>query len=143
VLGSKAGALVAAMIVISTIGVTHALLLMCPRVFFAMARDGAFFRPFGAVHPRYMTPYVSILAVAAFTLFYLTQDAGKVLDGLVVFDWIFFTLTGIAFFVFRFRRPDAPRAYRATGYPIVPLVFVLLACIVVVRTANELREARA
>jgi APA family basic amino acid/polyamine antiporter len=138
VLGEAAGAFVAFAIVLSTIGVTHALLLMAPRVFFAMARDGIFLSAFGRVHPRYATPHVSILVLSGFTLFYLTQDAGAVLDGLVVFDWIFFTLTGIAFFVFRWKRPELPRPYRASGYPLVPAIFVLLAAAIVVATAEKL-----
>jgi APA family basic amino acid/polyamine antiporter len=138
VLGPTAGALVAGAIVLSTVGVTHALLLMAPRVFFAMARDGVFLPAFGRVHPRYATPHVSILVLTGFALLYLTQDAGAVLDGLVVFDWIFFTLTGIAFFLLRLRRAELPRPYRASGYPLVPAIFVLLAAAIVVATAEKL-----
>lgn len=125
--------LVALLVMISTAAITQVLLMVIPRIYYAMARDGVFFRAAARVHPTYQTPAVAILLQALFVILHLF--AGSHLDLLqvtVLVDWTFFSLCGLALFVLRFRRPDAHRPYRALGYPVLPLVFLLLAVSIVV-----------
>jgi APA family basic amino acid/polyamine antiporter len=120
--------LVAALVMTSTFAITQALLFVTPRIYYAMAQDGLFFRGVGRVHPRFGTPWVAIALQGAFILVHLVL--GSVLDLLnlaTLFDWLGFTLCGLGLFVLRFKRPDAPRPYRATGYPYLPAVFLALA----------------
>ena len=100
-------------------------MLTAPRVFFAMARDGVFFKRFGAVHPRFLTPHVSILATGAWAMVLSASGTFEQLADYVVFgQWIFFGLTVAAVIVLRRTRPDLPRPYRTWGYPVTPVLFV-------------------
>ncbi|HEU4565716.1 MAG TPA: amino acid permease, partial [Gemmatimonadaceae bacterium] len=106
------------------------ILLATPRVFYAMARDGAFL-PFAArIHPRFGTPHWSIALMGgwALALLFLTQGRiGELLGGVVFADWIFFGLGAATVFVLRRTRATLERPYRVWGYPLVPAFFVLAA----------------
>lgn len=139
--------LIASMVVLSTVGIAHALILMTPRVYYAMAADGVFFEACGRSHPRNGTPHVAILVQAAFGLGHFllatyVTGLGALLDSLVFVDWVFFALTAASYFYFRLRRPDAPRPYRATGHPWTPLVFLTLSLGVVVFTLADVSRGR-
>jgi APA family basic amino acid/polyamine antiporter len=124
---------VAALVMTSTFAITLALLFVTPRIYFAMANDGLFFKGVGKVHPRFGTPWVAIALQGAFTLLHLVL--GSVLDLMqlaTLFDWLAFTLCGLGLFVLRRSRPDWPRPYRATGYPVLPAIFLALSAFVFV-----------
>ena len=132
-LGPPGAMAVSLLVVLSTIGITHALLLMSPRIVFAMARDGLFLPVCGRTHPRFQTPYVSIILLAAIAIgYHVGMDIGETMNSLAFVDWVFFSLCGIAYFVFRYRDPERPRPYRATWHPIPPLIFLVLALTVVI-----------
>ena len=136
VLGPAGGTLISLAIFISTFGVVGIYTLTAPRVYYAMAADGLFFRQVAEIHPRFRTPAVSIVAqslwAAVLVLFWGTFEA---LISYVVFtDWIFFALGGLAVIVLRRRRPEWDRPYRVPLYPIVPLFFVALSTWFVVMT---------
>jgi APA family basic amino acid/polyamine antiporter len=118
---------VAALVMTSTFAITQVLLFVTPRIYFAMAKDGLFFRAIGRVHPRFGTPAVAILLQGAFALIHLVL--GSALDLLnlaTLFDWLGFSLCGLGLFVLRRSRPDSLRPYRATGYPWLPGLFLVL-----------------
>ncbi|MEO6709926.1 MAG: amino acid permease [Planctomycetota bacterium] len=117
---------VAALVMISTLAITQALLFVTPRIYYAMALDGVFFRAAAYVHPRWRTPVVAIALQAVFGCLHLF--AGETLDLLqmvTIADFTFFVLCGITLFVFRARGVGGSAAYRAFGYPWLPAVFVL------------------
>ena len=131
------GALVAALVLLSTFAITQVLLMLAPRIYYAMAVDGVFFKSAARVHPRYRTPAVAILLQGLLALIHV-QAAGELNDLLeltTLCDWVFFSACGIALFVLRRTRPDAPRPYRAFGYPWVPGIFVVTSLLVVVNAA--------
>ena len=108
----------------------NVVILATPRIFFAMARDGVFLQAAARVHPRFGSPHISvvIMGVWAIALIFITRGGiGDLLSGVVFADWIFFGLGAASVFVLRRSRPDAPRPYRAWGYPIVPGFFVVAA----------------
>ncbi len=118
---------VAALVMISTFAITQALLMVTPRIYFAMANDGLFFRSVGTVHPRFRTPAIAIALQGLATVVHLLLgDVLDLLDMATFFDWLGFTLCAVALFVLRAKRPDAPRPYRAFGYPWLPGLFLLL-----------------
>src|SRR5690606_5052454 len=107
-------------------------ILVSPRVYQAMARDGAFLPALARLHPRYRTPAGALLFQAAWAiLLTLSGTYGQLLDYVVFGDWIFFGLTAATLFVFRARDRNAASGdlvgFRTPGYPIVPLLFVLAA----------------
>lgn len=118
--------LIAALVALSTLAFVQAILLVTPRIFFAMARDGVFFRAAGQVHGRWGTPWVAILVQGSFSAAHVWF--GKQLDLLemvTVCDYLFFVLCAATFFKLRITRPELPRPYRAFGYPVLPGVFFL------------------
>ena len=128
--GEWGAAIISVAVMLSILGIVNVILLATPRVFYAMARDGLFFRFAGSVHPRYGTPHRSIVLMAVWSLallFLSGGDVGELLSGVVFADWIFFALAGATIFFYRIRQPDAERPYRTWGYPVVPALFVLAA----------------
>ena len=121
-------------VMISILGIVNVILMATPRVFYAMSRDGLFFRFAGTVHPRFGTPHLSIMLMAFWSLallFLSGGDMNELLSGVVFADWIFFALGGATIFLYRLREPNAERPYRALGYPVVPALFVLAALLAV------------
>ncbi|MES2753263.1 MAG: amino acid permease [Pseudomonadota bacterium] len=137
-LGERGAALVAVGITVSALGFLSQSILTSPRVYFAMAEDGLFFRSVATVSPRTHVPVVAIVlqgAVAAAIA--LSGSYGQILSYVVAVDFIWFALTGAALFVFRRRAPDAT-GFSAPGHPWTSALFVA-ACagIVVATVANH------
>jgi APA family basic amino acid/polyamine antiporter len=135
-MGPSGGKLIAAAIFVSTFGTAGIYTLTAPRIYFAMANDGLFFRKVAAVHPRFGTPAVAIVAQSGMALLLiLFWGTFENLISYVVFtDWIFFALAGASVFLFRKRRPDAGRPYRTWGYPLTPAFFVAVSTWFVLNT---------
>jgi APA family basic amino acid/polyamine antiporter len=126
--GAAGAGIVAVVILLSITGAANGNLLTAPRVFYAMASDGVFFRQFARVHPRFVTPYVSILATGAWAAVLSLSGTFEQLAAYVIFgQWIFFGLTVAGVMILRHRRPDVPRPYRTWGYPFTPIVFIAAA----------------
>jgi APA family basic amino acid/polyamine antiporter len=130
-------AMMAAAILISTFGCANGMTLAGARVYYAMSRDGLFFKSCGKLHPRYRTPVVSLIVQAAWTcLLCVSGSYGQLLDYIIFAALIFYILTIASVFVLRRKRPDAPRPYKALGYPVLPIVYIGMAiwiCIVLLR----------
>jgi APA family basic amino acid/polyamine antiporter len=131
--GPLGASIIAVIILFSILGAANGHALTGPRVYYAMARDGLFFRKMASVHPKYRTPHVSILVVGAWSVVLGMSGTFEQLLRYVVFGhWIFMGLAVAAVFVLRKKRPDLPRPYKALGYPVTPGLFVLAALFVTV-----------
>ena len=103
-----------------------------PRVYFAMARDGLFLRPAARVHARFKTPAAAIVAQAVWSCLLVLTGSGSALTTYTGFSVILFAGVAVAaLFVLRHREPDAPRPFRAVGYPLAPAVFTLACALIV------------
>ena len=126
-IGEAGGGVVAAMVAVSALGTAGIFTMTTPRVYWAMAERGLFFKSVGELHPRWRTPVRAIVLQTAWAIVLVL--AWRTFEGLVSYvlfvDWIFFGLAGAAVFVLR-RRRGAPEGYRVPGYPVVPAVFVAL-----------------
>jgi amino acid transporter len=119
---------VASTVMLSTFGTLNATLLTAPRVFFAMADDGLFFRRVASVHPRFGTPSIAVLLAAALgVVFVLLQTFEQLADTFVTALVPFYALAVAAIFVFR-KRPNYDPPFRTPLYPIVPALFILATC---------------
>jgi len=128
VAGRTGAAIIAACVLLSTFGAIAGTAIVDPRVFFAMARDGMFFKRIGAIHPRYQTPHVAIVVSAILAIAYLWVRTFEELAAQFILGlWLFYALAVLAVMVLRIRQPTTPRPYRAVGYPVVPGIFVLSA----------------
>ncbi len=135
VLGSVAGKIVGALILVSIFSAANGLILTAPRLYFAMARDGVFFKRLAIVNPRFGTPAFAIIAIAVWAAVLAASGTFEQLLTFVVFTgWIFYGLGALSVFVYRRKLPDAHRPFRVPGYPITPLLFVLSAAGLVLNT---------
>ena len=118
-------------VMVSTFGGLAGSMLTGPRIFFAMADDGLFFRGVARVHPRFRTPSVAIVLTAALGIgFVLLRTFEQLADTFVLALWPFYALGAAAVFVLRHRRPDAERAVKVWAYPLPPILFLLAAVLI-------------
>jgi len=162
IFGAAAATIMAVLIVVSTFGCSNGLILAGARVYYAMARDGLFFRSTGRLNAK-MVPAVGLMlqgiwaALLVLPRTRLRDAAGNprldpatgmeqygnlysnLLDYVIFAVLVFYVLTIAGLFVLRKKRPEAPRPYRAWGYPVVPFLYVvaavtIMAVLVVYRT---------
>ena len=123
--GGAGAAVIAAVVLLSTFSGLNGTMMTGPRIFFAMAERGLFFRSVARVSPRFQSPSVAIwLAVGLGVLYVLINDFAQLADKFVLGIWPFYALSVAGVFVLRRKRPDLPRPYRVWGYPTVPLLFL-------------------
>jgi amino acid transporter len=123
--------LVAVVVMISTFGTLAGSMLTGPRIFYAMAEEGLFFRGIAKIHPRFKTPSTSIVMTSVLGIgFVLVRSFEQLADAFVLGIWPFYALAAAAVFVLRRTRPDLPRPVRTWGYPVVPLLFLFSAALI-------------
>jgi APA family basic amino acid/polyamine antiporter len=134
-LGALGGRLISIAFILSALGALNGLILSSARVPYAMARDGLFFSRFSAVNARSHVPAWSIIIQAVWSSVLAISGSYDQLTDCVIFaSWIFYGMTTSAVFVLRRKMPDASRPYKTFGYPVVPMVFVLVALWLIVNT---------
>lgn len=125
--GPKATLLISATIMVSIFGCLSASILYGPRVYYAMAEDRSFFRSMAYIHPRYRVPTKSIIVQALWSSLLCLSGTYQALFEYVVFALIlFFAATGLAVIILRFKQPNKRRPYKTWGYPLIPLLFVVI-----------------
>ncbi|MFY9559890.1 MAG: amino acid permease [Terriglobales bacterium] len=132
-IGAWAAKLVALTILISVFSGMNSVVLTAPRVFYAMACDGLFFRKLADVHPRFRTPATAVIALGAWSAVLSLMGSFQKLIGYAMFvAWIFYGLGGASVFPLRRREPHADRPFHVPGYPWTPAVFAASAFALVV-----------
>jgi basic amino acid/polyamine antiporter, APA family len=120
--------LMAIAIMISSFGCNNGLILSGARVYYAMAKDGLFFRNVAKLHPVYKTPAVSLMVQMVWTcILCISGSYGQLLDYIVFAVLVFYILTIAGVFILRRTHPDAVRPYRAVGYPVLPAIYIVMA----------------
>jgi APA family basic amino acid/polyamine antiporter len=126
--GAAGGALMAVAIMISGFGCCNGLILSGARVYYAMAKDGLFFRSVARLHPGYKTPVISLMVQMVWTaILCISGSYGQLLDYIIFAVLVFYILTIIGLFVLRRTHPEAERPYKAVGYPILPAIYIVMA----------------
>ena len=126
--GAVGGALMAFAILLSSFGCANGLILSGPRVYYAMAKDGLFFRNVAKLHPSYKTPAVSLMVQMVWTcILCLSGTYGQLLDYIIFAVLVFYILTIVGLFILRRTHADAERPYRAVGYPVLPAIYIVMA----------------
>jgi basic amino acid/polyamine antiporter, APA family len=134
-LGPMAVSMTAVALMISSFGSLHSSVLANSRVPYAMARDGLFFRALARLSPRSNVPARAIVAQAAWgSVLAVSGSYDTLTDSVVFASWLFYGLSTGSLFVFRRTMPDAPRPYRALGYPVVPIIFLLVTAALLINT---------
>ena len=126
--GNVGAKLMAAAILISTFGCVNGMLLAGARVYYAMSRDGLFFKSTGVLDAKSGVPVNSLWMQCAWAcLLCLSGQYGNLLDYVIFAVLVFYVLTIVALFRLRRTQPDAPRPYRAFGYPVLPAMYIVMA----------------
>jgi APA family basic amino acid/polyamine antiporter len=126
--GASGAGLMALAILISTFGCNNGLILAGARVYYAMARDGLFFRRVAELHPKYKTPAISLMVQMVWAgILCLSGSYGQLLDYTMFAVLVFYILTLGGLFVLRVKEPNAPRPYKTLGYPVLPAIYILMA----------------
>ena len=134
-LGPLAVSMTAVALMVSSFGALHASVLANSRIPFAMARDGLFFQSLARLSPRSNVPVRAILAQAAWaSVLALSGSYDALTDSVIFASWLFYGLVTASLFVFRRTMPNAPRPYRAWGYPLVPVIFLLVTAALLINT---------
>lgn len=142
-LGSGGALFMSLLILFTTFGATNSTVLPPPRLYYAMAKDGLFFRLASYVHPKYRTPSKALVLQAGWaSLLVLSGSFDQLTDMLVFASFIFYGATTLGVFVLRYKMPDAERPYKAWGYPVVPAIFIIFCLILIIVTfTTKPREA--
>jgi APA family basic amino acid/polyamine antiporter len=136
--GSSTGALISALVLISVFGALNGTILVGPRVYYAMAKDGLFFRKVAHVHPRFRTPGFSIMIQAIWaSLLTLSGSFEQIFTFAMFIAIAFWIVATAAVFTLRKKRPDLPRPYKTWGYPVVPAIFIIASCGILLNTLLE------
>ncbi len=126
--GRLGGYMMAVAILLSSFGCNNGLILAGARVYYAMAKDGLFFRSVAKLHPTYKTPAVSLMVQMVWTcILCVSGSYGQLLDYIIFAVLVFYILTIVGLFVLRYTRPNAERPYRAVGYPVLPAIYIVMA----------------
>jgi APA family basic amino acid/polyamine antiporter len=134
-MGPAGGTLVSLIIMLSLVGTLNGCFLTSPRVYFAQARDGLFFRKFGEVHPKYETPGFAIVAQALWSgVLVISGSYDTLVDYAMFATWLFYGLMVSGVMVLRKTQPNLERPYRMWGYPFTPLLFLAVTAWFLVNT---------
>lgn len=141
--GDTGAMLISIIIAITTLGCTNATILMPPRVYYAMAKDGLFFSRAAEIHPKYNTPNPALWMQGLWAcLLVLSGSFDQLTDMLIFAAFFFYGATALGVFIMRRREPEAERPYKVWGYPVVPALFVLFcAALIVITCTTHPREA--
>ena len=126
IFGAEGTTIIALMIMVSTFGCNNGLILAGARVYYTMAKDGVFFKQAGELN-RFAVPQRALWVQCILaSLWCLSGKYGDLLDMVSFVVVLFYMLTIIGIFILRKKQPDAPRPYKAFGYPVLPLIYILM-----------------
>ena len=130
IFGPSGAVLMAVAILISTFGCNNGLILSGARVYYAMARDGLFFRRAGTLNSHNVPAFALVVQLIWTAILCLTGTYGQLLNYVIFAALLFYAFTTAGLFILRSKRPDAERPYRAVGYPLLPALYIVLCCAV-------------
>jgi APA family basic amino acid/polyamine antiporter len=132
VFGDYAAIIMAVFVMVSTFGCNHGLILAGPRVYYAMARDGLFFKKVGEINKKGVPGFAIAIQGVWAVLLCLSGTYSDLLDYVIFAVLIFFALTIFAIFILRVKKPDIARPYKALGYPLIPAIYILTTSFIMV-----------
>jgi APA family basic amino acid/polyamine antiporter len=143
ILGNGGGMVISLLILITTLGCTNTTILAAPRLYFAMAKEGLFFKSAGDLHPKYNTPSTAfIFQAVVVSVLIISGSFDQLTDMLIFASFIFYGATTLGVFILRKKMPDVPRPYKTWGYPVVPAIFILFCiALLIITFAAKPREA--
>jgi APA family basic amino acid/polyamine antiporter len=129
-LGNSGQYIMAAIIMVSTFGCLNGLIFTAPRAYFAMAQDGLFLKRATQLNKNGVPAFAILIQMVWSSVLCLSGKYGDLLDYLMFVVMLFYILTVGAVFILRKKMPDAPRPYKAFGYPIIPILYIIIATVI-------------
>lgn len=126
IFGAAGAGIIAALIMVSTFGCNNGLILAGARVYYTMAKDGLFFRQTGVLNKNAVPEFGLWIQAILSGLWCISGRYGELLDMVSFVVVMFYILTIIGIFILRKKRPDAERPYKAFGYPVLPVIYILM-----------------
>jgi basic amino acid/polyamine antiporter, APA family len=126
IFGAAGTVVIALMIMVSTFGCNNGLILSGARVYYTMAKDGLFFRQVGELNKASVPQLALWVQCALASVWCLSGKYGDLLDMISFVVVLFYMLTIVGIFILRKKRPEAPRPYKAFGYPVLPLIYIVM-----------------
>lgn len=126
IFGTKGTYILAFLIMVSTFGCDNGLILSGARVYYTMAKDGLFFKKTGTLNSNAVPAYALWIQCVVACLLCLSGQYGNLLDMVSFVVVLFYVLTIIGIFILRKKRPDAERPYKAFGYPVLPIIYIVM-----------------
>ncbi|MFY7830117.1 MAG: APC family permease [Flectobacillus sp.] len=134
-IGSWGTALFACLILLTTFNATNGTILMSARLFYAMGRDGLFFKKTALIHSKYQTPTYALLFQGCWSILLIWSGSFDQLTDMLVFAaFIYYGATALGVVILRKKEPNLSRTYRVIGYPFIPIFFILFCIILVIVT---------
>jgi len=134
-IGPRGSRFVSGLILCSIFGALNGTVLTAPRVYYAMAKDGVFFRSVARVHPKFQTPAIALIVLGAWAVVLAVSGSFEQLYTYVIFAmWIFSGAAIAGVIILRRRLPNLNRPYRVVGYPVLPIAFIIASFAIVVNT---------
>ncbi len=131
-------AIIAVVVIISTFGTNNGFIFASPRIYYAMAKEGLFFRRLGYVHPKFHTPVPSLIIQCILASLLIVSGTFEQLTTYVVFaSFLFYAMSAGGVLILRKRNPEAPRPYKTWGYPFTPILFILFSVYLVISSVVE------
>ena len=133
------GQMIAVLIMVSIFGTISIYTMSAPRIYFAMANDGVFFKQLAKIHPRFKTPFnaIALQSVWSIVLILFWDTFNDLITYVVFMDLLFMVLAAISIFIFRKKLAEAERPYKTLGYPIIPIIYIAISTIFVINTLIE------
>lgn len=136
--GATATRFLTVAILISIAGALNGSVLVGARVYYAMAKDGLFFKKMATVHPRFKTPSVAIVTQAVWSSVLALSGTIEQLFVYIIFSAVIFWIITVAgVFTLRKKQPDLPRPYKTWGYPVTPIIFIIACMGILINTLFE------
>ena len=126
IFGGAGTIIIAVMIMISTFGCNNGLIMSGARVYYSMAKDGLFFKKVGELNKNSVPEFGLWIQCVIACLWSLSGKYGNLLDMISFVVVVFYMLTIVGIFILRKKRPDAPRPYKAFGYPFLPIIYIVM-----------------
>jgi APA family basic amino acid/polyamine antiporter len=126
IFGGAGTIIIAVMIMISTFGCNNGLIMSGARVYYSMAKDGLFFKKVGQLNKNSVPEFGLWIQCIIASLWALSGKYGNLLDMISFVVVVFYMLTIVGIFILRKQRPDAPRPYKAFGYPFLPIIYIVM-----------------
>lgn len=136
--GGATAAVISGIVLVSVFGSLNGSILTGPRIYYAMAVDGLFFKRVGRIHPKFRTPAFSLVIQAIWSsILTLTGSFEQLFTYVIFVAIIFWIIAAVAVFVLRKKRPDLHRPYKTWGYPWVPVLFIIASIGILINTVVE------